>query len=143
MPGPAMHHMIVDRLRSQMQAGRLWRVDPAHLDKVRALLADQRNLPYLFLGSQGPGLSYSSMPRTCQPDHRQDLVEIVLRRLRLHRGVQAHAARSAVPQPVLDALEAFDEAANELIEDSALLSELQQTFDDLNRLMLTAFMGTC
>ena len=39
------------------------------------------------------------------------------------------------------ALAAFDEAANEIIEDSALLSEIQQTFDDLNRL-LDGFLGT-
>jgi hypothetical protein len=47
----------------------------------------------------------------------------------------------AVPQPVLDALAAFDEAVDEVIEDSALLSEIKQTFEDLNG-VLTAFLAT-
>jgi hypothetical protein len=44
-----------------------------------------------------------------------------------------------VPQPVLDALAAFDEAVDEVIDDSALLSEIKQTFDDINN-VLQAFM---
>ena len=140
MPGPAMHHMIADRLRSRIgqNAGLGPAVSPADYDAVKALLADERNHPYLFLGCQGPDFLFFNTK-----DIDPTIGEIV----ELYYDVYDFIERFkrtllwAVPQPVLDALEAYDEAKNEIIEDSALLSELQQTFDDLNKL-LTGFMAT-
>jgi hypothetical protein len=47
----------------------------------------------------------------------------------------------AVPQPVLDALKAYDEAKNEVIKNSALLSSLKRDFDAL-KMLLEGFIGT-
>ena len=41
----------------------------------------------------------------------------------------------AVPQPVLDALAAFDEAANAVVTSSSTLTELQETFEDLQQVV--------
>lgn len=137
MPGPALHHMIVDRMRARIQAGHglgdtLGSADYAAL---QALLADPQHLPYLFLGSQGPDMFFLNT---------KDMNPALGAFVEIHNDVAdflrdfEQMLLSAVPQPVLDALAAFDEAASEVIEDSALLSELKQTFEDLNR-MLTGF----
>jgi hypothetical protein len=134
-----MHHMIADRLNQGVRAGRgLGRgIDPAHLARLQGLLADNRNLPYLFLGCQGPDFLFFNA---------KDINPTIGELVELYYDVYDFIERfkrtllDAVPQPVLDALAAFDEAANEVITDSALLSELKQTFEDLNRL-LTGFMA--
>ena len=136
MPGPALHHMIVDRLKANIQANKgLGDLDPADYAGLQALLADPRNLPYLFIGCYGPDPFFFNTkdlnPRLGQfVEIHNDLVDFL-------RDFEK-TLLSAVPQPVLDALEGFEELANEVIEDSALLSEIKQTFDDLNQL-LTGF----
>lgn len=131
MPGPALHHLIVDRLRAAVQAndGLGESLTAADYAPIQALLADPRNLPYLFVGCHGPDPFFfnttdlnptlGSLVATYHDvaDFLRDFEQMLL---------------SAVPQPVLDALAAFDEAANQVIQDSALLSEIQQTFDDVN-----------
>ena len=56
MPGPALHHMIADRIKTQIErgAGIGKGLSPAELEQIQSLLADHRNLPYFFLGCQGP-----------------------------------------------------------------------------------------
>ena len=139
MPGPALHHMIVDRLRAAIQtnSGLGESVTSAEYAALQALLADPANLPYLFVGCHGPDPFFFNT---------KDLNPILGKFVELHNDIVDFIREfeemllDAVPQPVLDALEAFEEAANEVIEDSSLLTEMQQTFEDLNNL-LTAFLA--
>ncbi|WP_316815089.1 zinc dependent phospholipase C family protein [Pedobacter nyackensis] len=134
MPGPALHHMIADKLKARISQneGLGDNATAAQYAALQNLLADPKNLPYLFLGCQGPDYLFFNTKDMPGPTGAiaklyfevGDFIEEFKRTL-----------LAAVPQPVLDALAAFDEAANEVIEDSVLLSELQQTFEDLSRLM--------
>lgn len=140
MPGPAMHHMIVDRLKSRIHTnkGLGSALSATEYARLQALLANPANLPYLFLGCQGPDFFFFNLK-----DLNPTIGKIVETYYDVYDFIEEfkRTLLEAVPQPVLDALAAFDEAVDEVIEDSALLSELQQTFDDLNRL-LDAFLGT-
>lgn len=140
MPGPAMHHMIANRLRGRIQTNSGLGSGPtaAEYAALQALLAQPKNLPYLFLGCQGPDFLFFNLK-----DLNSTIGDIVEAYYDVMDFIEnfKRTLLDAVPQPVLDALAAFDEAANEVIEDSALLSEIKQTFDDLNAL-LDAFLGT-
>ena len=139
MPGPALHHMIVDRLKAGIQtnSGLGETLTPTEYAALQALLADPAHLPYLFVGCHGPDPFFFNT---------KDLSPILGTFVEIYNDVAdflrdfEEMLLDAVPQPVLDALAAFDEAANEVIEDSALLSEIKQTFEDLNN-VLTAFLA--
>jgi Zinc dependent phospholipase C len=131
--------MIVDRLRAAIQtnSGLGESVGSTEYAALQALLADPANLPYLFVGCHGPDPFFFNT---------KDLNPVLGKFVEIHNDLVDFLREfeeillSAVPQPVLDALEAFDEAANEVIEDSALLTEIQETFEELNNL-LTAFLS--
>ncbi len=137
MPGPALHHMIVDRLKAEIQAnsGLGESIGATEYAALQALLSDAKNLPYLFVGCHGPDPFFFNT---------KDLNPTLGKFVEIYNDVAdflrdfEEMLLSAVPQPVLDALAAFDEAANQVIQDSALLSEIQQTLNDLNN-VLTAF----
>jgi len=137
MPGPAIHHMVVERLKARIQSnsGLGGSITPAEYAALQALLADPKNLPYLFVGCHGPDPFFF---------FTKDLNPAVGKLVEIYNDVGDFLREfekmllSAVPQPVLDALAGFEEAANEVIEDSALLSEIKQTFETLNA-TLTAF----
>lgn len=140
MPGPAIHHIIADRLQSRIRqnTGLGNTLSPAEYADLQLLLSDKKNLPYLFLGCQGPDFLFFNL-KDLNPsigklaEYYYDVYDFIEEFKR--------TLLAAVPQPVLDALAAFDEAVDNVIEDSALLSEIKQTFDDLNRL-LDGFLGT-
>ncbi len=139
MPGPAMHHLIADRLKTRIQSNEgLGELSPQEYASLQALLGKPGNLPYLFLGSQGPDFLFFNA-KDVNPTIG-DLVEIYYDVYDFIEQFK-RTLLEAVPQPVLDALAAFDEAVDQVITDSALLSELKQTFEDLNR-VLTAFLAT-
>ena len=134
MPGPALHHMIVDRLKAAIQtnSGLGETLTVTEYAALQALLADPKNLPYLFVGCHGPDPFFFNT---------KDLNPTIGKFVETYYDVADFIREfeemllSAVPQPVLDALAGFEEAANEVIEDSALLSEIQQTFEDLNNVL--------
>lgn len=136
MPGPALHHMIVDRLRAAIQTNQ--GLGSADYAALQALLADPKHHPYLFMGCHGPDPFFFNT---------KDLDPTLGAFVAMYNDVGdflrdfEEALLAAVPQPVLDALAAFDEAANEVIQSSSLLTEIQQTFEDLNN-MLAAFADT-
>jgi fluoride ion exporter CrcB/FEX len=140
MPGTAMHHMIADRLKAfiSLNKGLGSKMTPSQYTALQNLLSDPKNLPYLFFGSQGPDYLFFNTKDMPGP-----IGEIASFYFEVVDFIEEFKKTllSVVPQPVLDALEAFDEAVDEVIEDSALLSELQQTFNDINRL-LDGFAGT-
>ena len=105
------------------------------MQRCRTLLANPKNLPYLFIGCHGPDPFFFNT-KDLNPTLGK-FVEIYNDLADFLRDFE-QMLLDAVPQPVLDALAAFEEAANEVIEDSALLTELKQTFEDLNQL-LTGF----
>lgn len=139
MPGPAMHHLIASRLKARIHRGTGLgeHLQPTDYQRLRDLLADPAHLPYLYLGCQGPDFLFFHAK-----DVNPAIGRVVQAAYDVYDFTESFRATllAAVPQPVLDALEAIDEAADEVIEDSALLSELQQTFGDLNRL-LTGFLA--
>jgi hypothetical protein len=134
MPGPALHHMIADRLKAfiSLNEGLGSNTTATQYAALQSLLSNNKNLPYLFFGSQGP--DYLFFNTKDMPGPIGTLAEFYFEVVDFIEEFK-NTLLAAVPQPVLDALAAFDEAVNEVIEDSALLSELKQTFEDLNRLL--------
>lgn len=134
MPGPALHHMIADRLKEKisLNEGLGTKMNPADYSALQNLLADPKNLPYLFFGCQGP--DYLFFNTKDMPGPIGEIAELYFEVTDFIEEFKKKLL-AVVPQPVLDALEEFDEAVDEVIEDSALLSELQQTFEDINRLL--------
>ena len=134
MPGPALHHMIADRLKAliSLNEGLGPKLTPAQYTALQNLLADDKNLPYLFLGSQGP--DYLFFNTKDMPGPIGNIAEFYFEVVDFIEDFKQKLL-AVVPQPVLDALEAFSEEVDEIIEDSALLSELQQTFNDINQLL--------
>ena len=126
MPGPALHHMIAERLRMRIGASNglgptLSASEYAQLD---TLLADPANLPYLYLGCQGPDFLFFNT-NDVSPTLK-DLVEAYYDVYDFIENFKRDLIK-AVPQPVLDALAAFDEAANAVVTSSSTLTELQET----------------
>lgn len=55
MPGPAMHHLIAAKFRDQILNDEIKLFeDPQKQNAVKALLNNSGNLPYFYLGCQGP-----------------------------------------------------------------------------------------
>ena len=135
MPGPALHHMIADRLKAAIQTNKGLgdALSPADYAALQALLADPKNLPYLFIGCHGPDPFFFNT-KDLNPTLGK-FVEIYNDLADFLRDFE-QMLLEAVPQPVLDALAAFEETANEVIEDSSLLTEIKQTFEDLNQLLV-------
>lgn len=134
MPGPALHHLIADRLRMRLLAGTglggtLSAGDYANL---QALLADPKNLPYLFLGCQGPDFLFFNTKD--MPPPLKDLVTTYFDVTDFIETFKRDL-KALVPQPVLDALEALDEAANEVVQSSSTLTELEQLFGDMKQVV--------
>ncbi|WP_205502327.1 zinc dependent phospholipase C family protein [Rufibacter psychrotolerans] len=140
MPGPAIHHLIAQRLAAEIS-------NPAHAlhmgpgpegySELKKLLEDKAHLPYLFLGCQGPDFLFFNT---------KDMDPILGRFVEAYFKVYDFIERfkqsllQAVPQPILAKLKELDEAANAVIEDSALLSSLQKDFEAINKL-LEGLMG--
>ena len=134
MPGPALHHMIAERLRMRIGASNglgptLSASEYAQLD---TLLADPANLPYLYLGCQGPDFLFFNT-NDVSPTLK-DLVDAYYDVYDFIENFKRDLIK-AVPQPVLDALAAFDEAANAVVTSSSTLTELQETFEDLQQVV--------
>lgn len=140
MPGPALHHMIADKLKAHISLNRGLgaHMTPVRYAALQNLLSDPKHLPYLFFGCQGP--DYLFFNTKDMPGPIGTIAEFYFEVTDFIEDFK-NKLLAVVPQPVLDALESFDEAVNEVIEDSALLSELQQTFEDINQ-VLDGFSAT-
>ena len=55
MPGPALHHMIVDRLRADVlrDSGLGGTLSAGEYAQLKALINDPSQLPYLYFGCVG------------------------------------------------------------------------------------------
>jgi hypothetical protein len=134
MPGPALHHMIADRLRARVgqSAGLGQAVPLTEYSQINSQFMDPAKLPYFFLGCQGPDFLFFNT-RDMNPvlkDFVGTYFDVTDYIERFKRDLLA-----VVPQPVLDALAAFDEAANAVVTSSSTLTELQQTFGDMRQVV--------
>lgn len=140
MPGPALHHLIAERVRARIAAGGGLGPTrtPAEYAQLESLLADPRNLPYLFLGCQGPDFLFF---------HTRDMHPALGDLVRTYHDVYdfienlKRDLERLVPQPILDAIGAVDEAADAVISSSSTLTELQQLFGDMQA-VVDALMAT-
>ncbi len=135
-----MHHMIADRLRHMIadRRGLGTTLDPDEYDRIAASLTDPAVLPYLFLGCQGPDFLFFN---TKDMDPRlKALVEAYFDVTDFIEYFKRELIK-LVPQPVLDALAAFDEFSQAVVTSSSTLTELQQTFTDMQA-VLTALTAT-
>jgi hypothetical protein len=134
MPGPALHHMIAERLRTRVAAGNglghsLTLSEYAQIDTQ---LGDPANLPYLFLGCQGPDFLFFNTK-----DISPTVKDLVTAYFDVYDFIENFKRDliGLVPQPVLDALAAFDEAANAVVTSSSTLTELQELFEDMQHIV--------
>ena len=134
MPGPAMHHLIADKLKNDIfrRRGLGSTLTAAQYDQLQTLLGDPKNLPYLFLGCQGPDFLFFNTR-----DMNNTLGDFVNAYFEVYDFIEnfKKTLLDAIPQPVLDAIAAVGEAVDEVVSSSVLLSELQQTFQDLQQVL--------
>jgi hypothetical protein len=129
-----MHHMIVDRLhdailRSDGLGGNL---SATEYGQLQALLSDPSRLPYFHLGCQGGDFMFFNT-KDIDPTLR-DIVSVYFDVYDFIENFKRDLL-AVVPQPVLDALAAFDEAANAVVTSSSTLTELEQLFGDMKQVV--------
>jgi hypothetical protein len=129
-----MHHMIADRLRAAIlrSDGLGGNLSAAEYGQLQALLNDPRRLPYLHLGCQGPDFLFFNTK-----DMHPALHDLVTTYFDVYDFIEnfKRDLLAVVPQPVLDALAAFDEAANAVVTSSSTLTELEQLFGDMQQVV--------
>jgi len=134
MPGPALHHVIADRLHGEIAkgSGLGTTLSAAEYAQVKTLLGDPRNLPYLFLGCQGPDFMFFNTK-----DIHPALGDLVSTYFDVYDFIERFKRDlvALVPQPVLDALAALDEAANAVVTSSSTLTELEELFSDMGKVV--------
>lgn len=132
MPGPALHHLIAKKLKQNILSGTGLGAN-ADYAKLQALLSDSKNFPYLFLGCQGPDfLFFNTKDWTSVP-----LGDAVKLYFEVYDFIEdfKKKLKEIVPQPVIDALEALNAAADEVVSNSSTLTELQELFGDMQQVV--------
>ena len=126
--------MIVDRLRIDAMRGRGLggTLNAAEYAQIQSLLNAPGHLPYLYLGCQGPDFLFFNTKDISPAVH-----EIVTAYYDVYDFIENFKRQllGMVPQPVLDALAAFDEAANAVVTSSSTLTELQELFEDMQQVV--------
>lgn len=137
MPGPAMHHLIADRLKARIESGSGLGggLSAGQYAQLQTLLADPHNLPYLFLGCQGPDFFFFNTK-----DMNPALGELAEISYDVYEfmGQFKKDMLALVPPPVITAL---DEASHSVISSSSTLTELKETFEEM-QLVVDALSGT-
>lgn len=132
MPGPAIHHLIADELRKKINSGQ-GLGSSADYSALQGLLSNPKNLPYLFLGSQGPDfLFFNTKDWPAGP--LGDAVELYYE---VYDAIDdfKKALKDLVPQPILDLLDAAGYAADQVVSNSSTLSELESLFSDMQQVI--------
>ena len=126
--------MIADRLRTRIAAadGLGQTLSAAEYAQIDALLGNPQNLPYLYLGCQGPDFLFFNTN-----DISPTIKDLVSAYFDVYDFIEnfKRDLLKVVPQPVLDALAAFDEAANAVVTSSSTLTELQELFGDMQQVV--------
>lgn len=134
MPGTAMHHMIAERIMGLINQNEVLGNLPAgDYQKIQTLFGDKKHLPYYYLGCQGPDFLFFHTPdwHGAAGELANFYVEVVETIEDIKKDLLA-----LVPQPVLDALAAFSELGDEVVQSSSTLTELSQLFSDINTVLL-------
>jgi hypothetical protein len=126
--------MIADRLRDEvLRGGGLGdTLSAAEYGQLQGLLNDDRQHPFLYLGCQGPDFLFFNTK-----DMSPELHALVTAYFDVYDFIETFKRDllAVVPQPVLDALAALDEAANAVVSSSSTLTELEQLFGDMKRVV--------
>lgn len=129
MPGPAIHHHIAQQIIRNLNGPGIGKnMSTADRESMLELLKNPANLPYLFLGAQGPDFLFFNLK-----DIDPNIGRFVKAYLEVSEAIEGFkkAVLDAIPQPILDALEGIEEIA----EDSPLFGELIEMFKDINQLL--------
>ncbi|MBV7532518.1 zinc dependent phospholipase C family protein [Chitinophaga sp. sic0106] len=131
MPGPSMHHLIAQQLRSQIQNGQGLGGSAAYAD-IKATLSDPKHLPYLFLGCQGPDFLFFNTK-----DWNGTVGDLAQIYFKVYDAIEGFkkGLLDAVPQPIIDAVEAAGYAADQVIDNSSTLSEIEELFKDMQKVI--------
>ena len=133
MPGAAMHHMIAERILGLINQNQgLGALPPGDYQKIQDLLGKKEHLPYYYLGCQGPDFLFFHTPDWSGA--AGDLANLYVDVVETIEDIKK-TLLSMVPQPVLDALAAFSELGDEVVQSSSTLTELSQLFSDINQLL--------
>ncbi|MFZ2898888.1 MAG: hypothetical protein WA004_09715 [Saprospiraceae bacterium] len=132
MPGPALHHLIAEKLQRSIKNGN-GLGSSANYAQLNALLSDTKHLPYLFVGCQGPDILFFNT-KDWPIGGAGEAIEIYLK---VYDAIQKFedALKNLVPQPILETLDKLDAAADAIVENSATLSELKQLFSDMQAIV--------
>lgn len=123
--------MIAQQLRSQIQNGQGLGSNAAYAD-IQAALSDPKNLPFLFLGCQGPDFLFFNTK-----DWNGTVGELAQIYFKVYDAIDnfKEGLLDAVPQPIIDAVEAAGYAADQVISNSSTLSEIEEMFKDLQKVI--------
>ncbi|MCM5663645.1 zinc dependent phospholipase C family protein [Galbibacter mesophilus] len=140
MPGPAIHHMIVEKIKNQLQYSKGFseHLSETQRTKLKDLLADPKNHPYLYLGCQGPDFFFFNTKD--MPGPIGDIAEVYFEVTDFINNL-VKELKELLPSEFWEMLEEIEETVDEITESSVFLSELEQTFGDINQ-VLTGMMET-
>jgi hypothetical protein len=119
--------MIAHRLKQNINNGTGLGPMADYLN-LQKLLEDQKNHPYLFVGCQGADILFFNTKDW--PFGVGNAVEVYYK---VYDAIEEFkkALLAMVPQPVIDALEAVGAAADEVVQHSSTLTELQELFSNM------------
>ena len=124
MSGPAIHHLIAERLRMNISQNKgLGNIDYRQLQD---LFSKPENLPYYYLGCQGPDFLFFN-----SRDWNPAIGSVAAAYFDVYDTLDnvKEKIKSVIPDAVLKALEGAEETVDGFIEDSVLFSEIKQTFE--------------
>lgn len=140
MPGPALHHIIGDKIIDKLLYSNEYYTSLTNEEKQKIidLLNDPKNLPYFYLGCQGPDFLFFNTK-----DWNGTLGDLAKATFDVYDAINGiiDDIKDAIPDEIWDTLAAIEDAADTVVESSVFFSELQQTFGDLN-LVLTGLGQT-
>jgi hypothetical protein len=132
MPGPAMHHLIADELRKKINSSQ-GLGGSADYSRLQSLLSDPKNLPYYFLGCQGPDFLFFNM-KDWPLGPLGDAAALYYKVYDAIEGFEKKM-KDLVPQPIIDLLDAAGYAADQVVSNSSTLSELESLFSDMQAVL--------
>ncbi len=132
MSGPALHHLLGEQLRAAIHAGSGLGQD-ADYATLQALLDDPANLPYFFLGCQGPDiLFFNTRDWTDLP-----VADFVNAYHDVYDRIEAfrQSILELVPDEVIRVIETAQLAADQVITSSSTLTEVTQLLQQMQQVV--------
>ncbi|PSL04417.1 hypothetical protein [Cecembia rubra] len=132
MPGPALHHIIAETLRKKILNGQ-GLGNSADYSDLQNLLSDPKNLPYYFLGCQGPDFLFFNTKDWPVPLVGEG-VEIYYK---VYDAIEEFkkTLSDLVPQPIHEILDALGALEDQVVQHSSTLTEIEQLFSDMKAVL--------